>query len=441
MREALTRRLSSRHRVVAAASCVEAREVFARSRVDLVVLDLNLPDGDGLSLIPIFLQDREAEVVVVTAYPEVQSAVRALKAGAFDYINKPFELDEFDVVVDKALEHCRLRAEVMTLRRAGPRAGGVERILGGSHPIERVREDIRRVAETPATTVLIRGETGTGKELVAEAVHDESKRRHAPIVRVNCSSIPASMMEAELFGHERGAFTDAKSSRRGLIELAHGGTLFLDEIGDLPLELQPKLLRVLESRCLRPLGGSREVEVDVRFVAATNRDLESMQAERRFREDLFFRLNVFAISVPPLRERAGDVTLLASHFLGELCRRLGKSPKTLSQEALSRLEAYRWPGNVRELSNVVERAVIVARGEIVSTADLAVPEGPHVTAPVPGEALVSPGAGAYPPLEAIERRYVLQVYEQTGRNKTRAAEILGLSRVGLREKLKGYGVT
>ncbi|MBI4512208.1 MAG: sigma-54-dependent Fis family transcriptional regulator [Deltaproteobacteria bacterium] len=442
MRTTLAKHLGSSHRVLVGATCSEARALHAENRVDLVILDLHLPDGDGLALVEQFRRDDESEVVVVTAYPKIQSAVRALKAGALDYINKPFDLDEFDLVVQKALEHRRLRDEVVALRRERPSMGGVERILGHAPAIARVRQEIRQVAATPDTTVLVLGESGVGKDLIGEAVHQESARRKGSFVRVNASSIPATMIEAELFGHERGAFTDAKSSRRGLLEIADAGTLFLDEIGDLPLELQPKLLQVLETRRFRRVGGNRELEVNVRFVAATNRDLEGMVREGRFRGDLLYRLNVFPILVPPLRERREDVVFLARHFLDDASRRLGKALKGFSPSALARMDAYKWPGNVRELRNVVERAVILARDEVVNVHDLPAWEQPTSTpTPCPDGCVAFPGdLSALPRLEDVERRYILCVYRQAGNNKTRAAQVLGLSRVTLREKLRQYGI-
>jgi DNA-binding NtrC family response regulator len=441
MRSTLVQYLGAKHRVLAATSCEEAREVFSKQRFDVVILDLSLPDGDGLSLIAPFRQDDEAEVVVITAFPKVQSAVKALKAGALDYINKPFDLEEFDIVVAKALEHRSLRDEVVSLRRQVRSPGGVDRLLGDSPAIARVREHIRRVAATPDTTVLVRGESGTGKELVAEAVHQESSRKGRPFVRLNCSSIPMTMLEAELFGHERGAFTDAKASRRGLVEAADGGTLFLDEIGDLSLELQPKLLTLLESRTFRRIGGNREINADVRIVAATNRDLEAMVSGGRFREDLLFRLKVFEIAVPPLGDRRSDIPLLARHFVSELGRHLERQVAGFTRKALGRLAEYSWPGNVRELRNVIERAIILMGSETIDLVDL--PSDLKVT-PQAVCADFCPahpeGFRSFPRLDEIERRYVLCAYRMAGHNKTRAAEILGISRVTLREKLKQLGV-
>ena len=442
LREALADHLAHDHRVIAAGSRAQALAAFERQSVDLVVLDMHLPDGDGLSLIETFRADDHApQVVVVTAFPKVQAAVRALKAGAFDFINKPFDLDQLEIVISKALEHRGLQIAVDVAARTSPKPGGVERMLGGSQVVERLRTEVLQVAGTPDTTVLVRGESGAGKELVAEAVHHESAapRADGPLVRLDCSSIPETMMEAELFGHERGAFTDAKASRRGLLELADGGTLFLDEIGDLPAALQPKLLRVLETRRFRRVGGNREIEVDVRFVAATNRDLEAMVREGLFREDLLFRLKVFTVTLPPLRERSEDIAALAEHFLAELGRRIGRPKSGFTPAAMELFKSYAWPGNVRELRNVTERAVIVAQGDQINADDL--PHDLRSSAPADADScevcpLVADGGASPTPLSEVERRYVACVYDRLDQNKTRTAEALGISRVTLRERLK-----
>ncbi|MBI2566576.1 MAG: sigma-54-dependent Fis family transcriptional regulator [Candidatus Schekmanbacteria bacterium] len=441
LRNALEKHLGLRHQVAAVASAAGARTRFASRPVDLVVLDLHLPDGDGLDLIDLFRQDEDTMVIVITAYPQIQSAVRALKAGAFDYINKPFELDELDIVVDRALALRGLQDEVQRLRRQRPEMGGVDRILGQSPAVEHLRQEIRQVAATPATTVLIRGETGTGKELVAEAIHHESARSGRALVRLNCSSIPATMIESELFGHERGAFTDAKAVRRGLLEMANGGTLFLDEIGDLPLELQPKLLRVLESRRFRRLGGNREIDADVRFVAATNRDLDRMVAGGEFREDLLFRLKVFEIRAPPLRDRRGDIAFLARHFLQALARHHDRPARDLTPGAVRHLEGYSWPGNVRELRNVIEQATILARSAVLDRA--AFGGEPRSARPAlcsePCPAFIE-DLGSFPDLAEVERRYILCVYRRATGNKTKAAEVLGITRLTLPQKLRQYGI-
>jgi DNA-binding NtrC family response regulator len=310
--------------------------------------------------------------------------------------------------------------------------------VGSSAAIEHVRGLVRRVAATPDTTVLIRGESGTGKGLIAEAVHWESERRHRPFVGLNCSSLPPALIEAELFGHERGAFTDAKAVRRGLAEESHGGTLFLDEIGDLPLELQPKLLALLESRTFRRIGGNRETSVDIRIVAATHRDLEAMVRERTFRADLLFRLKVFEIVSPPLRERGDDIEALVHHFLGEMCRHFGRPAASISPAALGILHTHAWPGNVRELRNALERAMVLADGNTLRATDLPVDlVNPKPSAECRGSCPAHPaGLGSFPTAAEIERRYVRCVYRAAGGNKTRAAEILGISRLTLREKLK-----
>lgn len=441
MRSSLAQHLGLEHLVLVASSGKEALDLFGRHMIDLVILDLNLPDGDGLSLIATFRQDGETEVVVITAFPKVQSAVGALKAGALDYINKPFDLAEFDLVVAKTLKQRDMQSEISSLRRMVRPQSGVNRILGETPAIVRVRQLITRVAATPLTTVLVRGESGTGKELVAEAVHHESSRQCGPFMRVNCSSIPATMLEAELFGHERGAFTDAKASRCGLFEAATGGTLFLDEIGDLPIELQPKLLTVLESRTFRRLGGNRERNADVRIVAATNRDLEAMISAGTFRKDLLYRLKVFEIVMPPLRERRPDIEMLSIHFLAELRPLLGGSTRKFAPKALQMLTGHSWPGNARELRNVLERSLILSDSETITAMDLMLDPKQALAATCMELCPANPeNCGSFSTLAEIELRYIKCVHRRMGGNKTRAAEILGISRLTLREKLKQIGI-
>ena len=437
MRESLEMHLGRVQNVTAVGTCAEAVSMFEKQHFDLVILDINLPDGEGLDLIGYFRQKDQSIVVVITAYPKVQTAIGALKAGAFDYINKPFDLEEFDLVINKALEDRRLRDEVSALKRQRTKASGVDRILGRHPSLTRLREEVCQVAATPDTTVLVIGESGTGKELVAEAVHAESARRGKSLVRVNCSAIPASMMEAELFGHERGAFTDAKMSRRGLIEIGNDGTVFLDEIGDLPLELQPKLLRVIESRSFRRIGGAREIHVNVRFVAATNRDLADMVRNGTFREDLYFRLKVFELRVPPLRDRISDIPVLSAHLLSILTQHLERDILGISAEAVERMMNYSWPGNVRELKNILERAVILSRDDEIVSIDLPCDLTPSIPDDCEGYCPAFPsGFDSFPVLSILEDRYIECVYKKSGHNKTRAAQILGISRVTLRERLK-----
>ena len=438
LREALIEHLGKSYEVLIATSGEEAKSVFTENRVDVVILDLHLPDCNGLSLIEMFRKTEEAEVVVVTAYPKIQSAVKALKAGAYDFISKPFDLDELDVVVGRALERGGLRREVTQLRHQEPSKASLSQLLGPSSVMNQLRDQIQQVAQSPNTTVLLRGESGTGKELVAEAIHSESERSNGPFICMGCSSIPADMIETELFGREADVSSEVSRGRHGLVHLAHGGTLFLDEIGDLPSAFQPKLLRALEGRALRPLGGQQAIRSDVRFIAASVRDLEAMAAAGEFRKELLFRVKVFEIMLPPLRERRDDVPVLARHFLREFRDRLGKPVEGFSARALTALCSYAWPGNVRELRNVVERAVIVAQKDTIDLSDLP-PSEQTSSADAPTEAN---DLGAAPVLLAeVEKRHIVRVYRLAAQNKSRTAEILGISRSTLREKLKQYGMS
>ncbi|MBI5894155.1 MAG: sigma-54-dependent Fis family transcriptional regulator, partial [Deltaproteobacteria bacterium] len=379
--------------------------------------------------------DDSCLVIVITAYPEVKVAISAMKAGAYDFINKPFELEELKILVNKAVETQRLKSEVERLHYKAGRECPVE-MIGNSDAFNKVKELICKIAETPKTPVLIQGETGTGKELVANAVHCRGGRRDMPLIKINCSAIPDNLMESELFGHEKGAFTDAKETKKGLIELADGGTVFFDEIGDMSLNLQPKLLRVLEDQSFRRVGGVRDINVDVRIIAATNRNLKELIKENRFREDLYYRLKVMVIDVPCLRERKEDILPLAEKFIHEHSRVFGKDIRHISPEAKAVLLNYPWHGNIRELKNVIERAsILTSSGEItidhlpleMVVGD--VKEQSSSKSPVSNETLVD-----------IEKAHIQKVIAYCGYNKTRAAQILGISRLTLREKMKKYGI-
>jgi two-component system, NtrC family, response regulator AtoC len=409
---------------------------FDAEDFDVVITDLRMAGASGLDLCEHVMRARDdVPVIVATAFGSMQTAVEALRAGAFDFVTKPFDLEVLRATVVRALDRRRLELRVRRLeveldaaRRSGP-------ILGRSPAMAALLELIDRVADSTAT-VLVTGESGTGKELVARSLHDKSRRHAGPFVALNCAAMPASLLEAELFGHVRGAFTDARADRDGLLTTASGGTLFLDEIGELPIELQPKLLRALQERTVRPIGGSREKPFDARVVTATNVDLEAAVAEGRFRADLYYRLHVVDLPVPPLRVRGNDVLLLAGHFLSQFAAASGKPIERLSRAAIERLLAYSWPGNVRELQNCLERAVALCRFSEIGVEDLPerVREGTGgVAAPeLPADALV--------PLEEIERRYVLHVFKTCGENKSLAAKILGLNRKTLYRKLARYGV-
>lgn len=403
----------------------------------LVLLDLHLPDINGLDILAkIKDSDDQPLVVIMTAYPEVRTAVAALKAGAYDYINKPFDLEDLRELIRRAIETQRLRREV-AWRRAQADTCDFKGLIGTSAPFRSMLEMTSKIATAGKVPVLIRGESGTGKEGIAQAIHCQSPRAEGPWITLNCSALPEGLMESEVFGHERGAFTDAKQMKKGLLELADGGTLFLDEIGDLSLALQPKLLRVLETQCFRRVGGQKEIKVDVRFVSATHRDLPRMVQEGQFREDLYYRLNVGAIDIPALRDRREDIMSLARHFLEKTAPVVGTTCTDIDPVVAPLLEAYRWPGNIRELRNVMERAAILAAGQVVSARHLPKEIVGTTASPVTQPVFVQTRDMALnQSLAAVEDEHIRHVLQRCGGNKTQAADILGISRLTLRNKLK-----
>jgi two-component system response regulator AtoC len=414
-----------------------ALDVVRTSAVDLVLLDIRLPGMDGIEVLErIKALDEGIEVILVTAVKTVRTAVAAMKLGAFDYLTKPFEEDELLSLSRRALERRALEREVAFLRSELARAHDSDEIVGRHPTIEKLHGLIAQVARTP-TTVLITGESGTGKELVARAIHHQGPRREGPFIAVNPAAIAETLIESDLFGHERGAFTGAHQRKLGKFELAQGGTLFLDEIGTLRLELQAKLLRVLQEREIERVGGTRPVKIDVRFIAATNTNLKEAVVSGAFREDLYYRLNVVPVVVPPLRERIQDVPLLVEHFIRRDNRRFHKRVEGLSPEALAALNAYRWPGNVRELENVIERCVVLAEGPIVQLNDL------PLDVSLPQQATKVRAAEALPLNEAtdqFEQQIVLRVLERVGWNLTEAGRILEIHRNSLRVKLARWGI-
>ncbi len=416
-------------------TAAEALGVLAADEFDAVVTDINMREMDGLELCDRVVQAHpDVPVIVITAFGNLDAAIKAMRAGAYDFLTKPFDIKVLALSLERAVQHRRLRAEVTRLRRGVEAARQMGELLGASAAMQEVYGIIERVADTD-TSVLVMGETGTGKELVARALHERSRRRSGPFVAINCAAVPETLLESELFGHARGAFTDARSARTGLVVQANGGTLFLDEIGEMPLTLQPKLLRVLQERKLRPVGGDTEVPFDVRLVCATNADLETAVEDKRFREDLFFRVNVITVKLPPLRARGGDVLVLAQHFLERFAGKADRAVTGIAPEAAERLSAYPWPGNVRELQNCIERAVALARYDRITVADLPEKIQHHrpsyvvVATDDPSE-LVS--------LEEMERRYILRVMEAVAGNKTLAAQILKMGRKTLYRKLDRY---
>ena len=415
---------------------------------DVVVLDRNLPDADGLEVLGRLLGSGSAEeplVIMATAYGEIENAVAAMRGGAFDYLAKPIALPALVVAVGKAIAARRLRRRAQGLSGASRRR--LERTFcpGASAAMREVIALADKVALSPDTTVLVTGESGTGKEFVAQRVHLRTPGRgEGPFVELNCAAIPETLLEAELFGHEKGAFTDAARARAGLLEAAEGGSLFLDEVGDMPLATQAKLLRVLETRSFRRLGGSRDLTADVRFVAATHRDLDAAVAEEHFRLDLFHRLDVFRVHVPPLRERRDDVLPLARFFLDELAVRAGKAIHGLSPETEARLLAYPFPGNVRELRNVIERAVILETGSMLSPEALLLRPGPLAApgvSPPPAPARAPAERGSPPPtLAEVERAYLEGLLARAGGNRSQVARWMGVSYPTVAKKIADHGI-
>jgi two-component system response regulator AtoC len=437
VRESFRLILEDHYDVVDVPDGPSALDVIRASPMDLVLLDIRLPGMDGIEVLErIKAIDDRAEVILVTAVKTVRTAVAAMKLGAFDYLTKPFEEDELLSLASRALERRTLERQVALLRSELARTHDLDEIVG-EHPVmERLHGLIAQVART-STTVLITGESGTGKELVARAIHRHGNRREGPFVAVNPAAIVESLIESELFGHERGAFTGAHQRKLGKFELAQGGTLFLDEIGTLRAELQAKLLRVLQEREIERVGGTRSIKIDVRVIAATNTDLKDAVSRGTFREDLYYRLNVVPIVVPPLRERAQDVPLLAEHFLRRDTRDFNKRIEGLSPEAVAALQAYRWPGNVRELENVIERCVVLSDGPVIQLNDL------PLDVLLPQQATRVRAAEALPLNEAtdlFERQIVLRVLERVGWNLTEAGRILAIHRNSLRMKLARWGV-
>ena len=445
------------HTVVAAAGGRQALARIAEKSPDAVVTDLQMPEMSGLELLEeIRRLDDGVPVIFMTAFGTVETAVKAMKLGAFDYVTKPFTGDELSLTVDRAVDHARLLRENQVLRAtAGPGPGNdsdAMPMLGGSRAMETLRQDLLRIAES-AGTVLIDGESGTGKEVAARFVHAHSARRAAPFLAVNCAALSPSLLESELFGHERGAFTGADKMRKGRFELADGGTLLLDEVTEIPPELQAKLLRVLQERSFERVGSSQAIRVDVRVIATTNRSLATEVERGRFRGDLYFRLNVLPVSVPALRQRAEDVPALAEHFLAAVARREGRVPRRLSEDAASLLRRYPWPGNVRELCNICERAAVLASGDVVEASLLApwlggAPLVVHGSAANGAGGIRVDGGAAPAPapivcdgtmtLETLEREVILSTLERHRGHRERSARALGIGVRTLGLKLKRW---
>jgi DNA-binding NtrC family response regulator len=409
---------------------------------DLILLDVRLPDADGVELLErLRAADPECLVIMMTAHGGVESAVRAMKLGAQDYVRKPFDMEDMKLTVRKALEARALRRDVDRFQGEAAQGSALDDLIGVSRAMTELKALVVRIAQSDATTVLLQGESGTGKDLVARVIHFVSQRTRAPFLAVNCVALPEQLLESELLGHERGAFTDARALKKGLFEQADGGTVYLDEIGDMRLDLQGKLLRLIEEKAFRRIGGVRDIKADVRIIAATNRDLAKALEAGQFRKDLYYRLNVFPVWLAPLRDRPEDILPLARHFIQRFSREMRREPIALHPEAEACLARYPWPGNVRELRNVLERGLILAAGSVLDVEHLPPefrrePEGSELSAQVTA-GLALPASGVR--LEDVERDFVRQALDATGGNQVRAARLLGISRDALRTRMKKFG--
>lgn len=427
--------------IVSAENGREGLRLFSKRPFDLVLTDLRMPDMDGIEVLKKIKEaGPDIEVIVITGYGTVKSAIEAIRYGAYDYIEKPFSPEELLNVVRRSLERRNLILENTRLRQEIKALYRVENIVGNSKAIQRVFNLISTVAPTEST-VLITGESGTGKELVARAIHYNSPRREGPFVVVDCGTIPDNLIEAELFGHIKGAFTGATETRTGLIEIARRGTLFFDEIGNLNLSLQAKLLRLIQEREFRPVGGREIIKADIRIIAATNKDLLSLVKEGTFREDLFYRLNVFPIYMPPLRERKEDIPALSDHFMKKYSSESGKDVSHISAEAMKELFLYDWPGNIRELENVIQRAVILSRGDTIGPEDIVIPKREDIKIPGSLRELkeVKKKLKARS-IEGIERSFILNALSRNNWNISKAAEDVGMQRTNFHSLMRKYGI-
>lgn len=413
---------------------LEAVEIFHEEEPDLILMDLKMPVMDGLeALKKIKASNKEIPVIMITAHGTVESAIEAMKLGALDYISKPFDIEELKVVIKKALHVGELQEEIGFLREELEKNTG-KTIIGNSPEIKEILGIVERVADTPAT-VLILGESGTGKEVIANAIHYSSQRRQKPYVKVNCGAIPENLIESELFGHEKGAFTGASVKKLGKFEKAHGGTILLDEIGELDLSMQVKLLRVLQEKEFERVGGSDKIKVDIRVIAATNRDLYKMVQEEKFREDLYYRLNVIPIEIPPLRGRKGDIPLLIDYFIEKFSKEVGRKSMRIDEAAMEKMVNYHWRGNIRELENVIERMIILAQDNIITKKNLPYEIGEEEKREL---SLSLPKEGIN--FEELEQELIVQALERTEYNQTRAAQLLGMTRHTLLYRMDKHGI-
>jgi DNA-binding NtrC family response regulator len=427
------------YEVMTAGTGEDALRLLREETPDLMLLDIQLPGISGMEVLEkVKEMEEEIIVIMVTALGVLETAVKAMRIGAYDYINKPFNLDELAIVIRKALETSELKKEVAHLRSEQSRKYGIDNIIGRSKHMQNVLAMVEKIARSDASTVLIQGESGTGKELIAKAIHYESARAEKPFMAINCAAVPETLLESELMGHEKGAFTDAKMQKKGLFEMADGGTIFLDEIGDMEPGMQAKLLRVLEERSFRRVGGTRDVQVDVRIVSATNKDLLKAMEEKTFRNDLYYRIQVIPIYLPPLRERKDDIIPLAEHFINYFNREFGKNVKSISRMAEKFLTEYTWPGNIRELKNVIERAIILENEETLLLEHL-----PQEIVTKTGGAGAGSSGFRLPPegidIEDVERELIRQALEISEGNQSKAAKKLNLGIDAFRYRMKKFG--
>jgi two-component system, NtrC family, response regulator AtoC len=436
IRRSIAKRLSAFGYTVFEAENGKVALEQAGKGVDLTILDYRLPDLDGLSVLKQIRQiDPDVLIILLTAYASVDTAVEAMKLGAYHFMNKPFDLEALATMVEQALETTRLRREVRQLRASQAEPYSLDRMVGESAPLREFKALLKRVATSPTSTVLLTGESGTGKDLTAKILHYSSARSTRPFVNITCSALPETLLESELFGHERGAFTDARQQKKGLFEQADGGTVFLDEIGEMTAPLQAKLLRFLEEKTFRRVGGTADVRVDVRVIAATNRNLEEEVRAGRFREDLFYRLNVLPLKLPPLRAHLEDLSALVSYYVDIFNREFKKNVRGASAATLKLLTNYGWPGNVRELRNATERAMLLSTGDMLEPADFPIAADHSLVNQVIG----LPAQGLN--LEEAEKSLVLQALERTGWNQTRAAKLLGLNRDQIHYRMEKFKLT
>ncbi len=429
------------YNVITAEKGLEGLELFSAELPDVILLDIHLPDISGIQVLErIKKENRNTVVIMITAFGDVQTAVQTIKFGAYDFVEKPFNMDKLKILISKALETVTLRNEVSQFRDKISQQYHFASIICRSPEMVRIVDLVRKVAQSDATTILLQGESGTGKDLVAKVIHYESSRGSKPFMDINCTALPETLIESELFGFEKGAFTDAKQMKKGFFELSDGGTIFLDEIGDMKLSTQAKLLKVIENKTFKRIGGVRDITVDLRIIASTNKDLHEQVTKENFRSDLYYRLKVIPILLPPLRERPSDTLLLAKYFIEQFNRDFKKQVKGLARETEQAFQAYPWPGNVRELKNVIERAMILENEEYILPEHLPAEFSAQNTGALPAEssAITIPSGGL--DIEEVEKGLIRQALEQTKWNQTRAARLLNLTRDSLRYRMQKFGL-